>query len=190
MGTRCTMQPCLLQNMEQLLTQTSMSSSRAQKTPISLRNQRTRNQRTGPPHHRNHSVLEKPPNHQSRHLHHQQLRLTIRETNHFPQTMVELRTRTHSSPALQPQSGSINSLNPGQSAMSAPDRFNSMGGSPNAGASGTPSRHGQLPPSVIISPSAPVSQHEVVAKVYANYSLSAYSPSRSSGNNAPRPCPS
>jgi serine/threonine-protein phosphatase 2A regulatory subunit B' len=60
------------------------------------------------------------------------------------------------SPALQPQSGSINSLNPGHT-IAAPDRFNSMGGvSPSAGGPGTPSRHG-LPPSVIISPSAPVS---------------------------------
>ncbi|TVY73450.1 Serine/threonine-protein phosphatase 2A 56 kDa regulatory subunit delta isoform [Lachnellula suecica] len=56
-----------------------------------------------------------------------------------------------SSPA--PQSGSSNSLNP---AMAAPDRFNAMGGgSPSAGGPGTPNRHGQLPPSVIISPSAP-----------------------------------
>jgi serine/threonine-protein phosphatase 2A regulatory subunit B' len=64
---------------------------------------------------------------------------------------------THSSPALQPQSGSINSLNPGQNTLGAPDRFNAMGGSPSAGGPGTPNRHGQLPPSVIISPSAPVS---------------------------------
>ncbi|KAF4630496.1 hypothetical protein G7Y89_g7642 [Cudoniella acicularis] len=36
------------------------------------------------------------------------------------------------------------------------DRFNSMGTvSPSAGGPGTPNRHGQLPPSVIISPSAP-----------------------------------
>ncbi|KAH8758702.1 protein phosphatase 2A regulatory B subunit [Hyaloscypha finlandica] len=61
-----------------------------------------------------------------------------------------------SSPALQPQSGSINSLNPGHSTMANPDRFNSIGGgAPSAGGPGTPSRHGQLPPSVIISPSAP-----------------------------------
>lgn len=40
--------------------------------------------------------------------------------------------------------------------MSNPDRFNSIGGgAPSAGGPGTPSRHGQLPPSVIISPSAP-----------------------------------
>ncbi|TAQ89742.1 hypothetical protein B7494_g1944 [Chlorociboria aeruginascens] len=58
----------------------------------------------------------------------------------------------HGSPALQPQSGSINPLSPNQVAT-APDRFNAMGStSPNAGG---PNRHGQLPPSVIISPSAP-----------------------------------
>ncbi len=32
------------------------------------------------------------------------------------------------------------------------------GGPPSAGGPGTPNRHGQLPPSVIISPSAPVSR--------------------------------
>ncbi|KAH7374196.1 phosphatase 2A regulatory B subunit-domain-containing protein [Cadophora sp. MPI-SDFR-AT-0126] len=52
--------------------------------------------------------------------------------------------------SLAPQQA--NSLNPGHV---APDRFNAMGGgSPSAGGPGTPSRHG-LPPSVIISPSAP-----------------------------------
>lgn len=66
-----------------------------------------------------------------------------------------LANATHSSAALQPQSGSINSLNPGQNTLGAPDRFNAMGGSPSAGGPGTPNRHGQLPPSVIISPSAP-----------------------------------
>ncbi|TVY18358.1 Serine/threonine-protein phosphatase 2A 56 kDa regulatory subunit delta isoform [Lachnellula arida] len=61
-----------------------------------------------------------------------------------------------SSPSLQPQSGSINSLNPGHSTVVSPDRFNVMGGgSPSAGTPGTPNRHGQLPPSVIISPSTP-----------------------------------
>jgi serine/threonine-protein phosphatase 2A regulatory subunit B' len=65
---------------------------------------------------------------------------------------------TSTSPALQPQSGSINSLNPGHNTLATADRFNAMGGgSPSAGGPGTPSRHGQLPPSVIISPSAPVS---------------------------------
>ncbi|TVY39845.1 Serine/threonine-protein phosphatase 2A 56 kDa regulatory subunit delta isoform [Lachnellula subtilissima] len=60
------------------------------------------------------------------------------------------------SPSLQPQSGSINSLNPGHNTVVSPDRFNAMGGgSPSAGAPGTPNRNGQLPPSVIISPSAP-----------------------------------
>ncbi|CZR69070.1 probable serine/threonine protein phosphatase 2A [Phialocephala subalpina] len=58
-----------------------------------------------------------------------------------------------SSPALQPQSGSINSLNPGH--IGGQDRFNGMSGGPPAGGPGTPNRHGQLPPSVIISPSAP-----------------------------------
>ncbi|KAH8591120.1 phosphatase 2A regulatory B subunit-domain-containing protein [Bisporella sp. PMI_857] len=58
-------------------------------------------------------------------------------------------------PLLQPQSGSINSLNPGQSTIVAPDRFNTMGGSTGGIGPGTPNRHGQLPPSVIISPSAP-----------------------------------
>lgn len=54
---------------------------------------------------------------------------------------------------LQPQPGS---LNPGQNSLAAPDRFGSLGGgqSPSGGPS-TPGRHGQLPPSVVISPSAP-----------------------------------
>ncbi|QSZ32891.1 hypothetical protein DSL72_002472 [Monilinia vaccinii-corymbosi] len=43
-------------------------------------------------------------------------------------------------------------LNPALNAMSAPDRFNTGGGSPSPG---TPNRHGSLPPSVVISPSAP-----------------------------------
>ncbi|KAF5870753.1 putative serine threonine protein phosphatase 2a protein [Botrytis fragariae] len=44
-------------------------------------------------------------------------------------------------------------LNPAAlGAMSAPDRFNTGGGSPSPG---TPNRHGALPPSVVISPSAP-----------------------------------
>ncbi|KAG9245943.1 phosphatase 2A regulatory B subunit-domain-containing protein, partial [Calycina marina] len=56
----------------------------------------------------------------------------------------------------QPQSGSIGSLNPGQSTLGSPDRFNAMGsGLPSAGGPGTPNRHDTLPPSVIISPSAP-----------------------------------
>lgn len=58
-----------------------------------------------------------------------------------------------SSPAQQPQSGSISSLNPGHT-LGSQDRFN-VGSSPGGGAPGTPNRHGQLPPSVIISPSAP-----------------------------------
>lgn len=58
-----------------------------------------------------------------------------------------------SAPSLQSQSGSIGSI-PGQNTGGA-DRFNAMGGSPSAGGPGTPSRLGQLPPSVIISPSAP-----------------------------------
>jgi serine/threonine-protein phosphatase 2A regulatory subunit B' len=41
--------------------------------------------------------------------------------------------------------------------MAAPDRFNAMGGlSSGGGGPGTPNRHPSLPPSVIISPSAPV----------------------------------
>ena len=52
--------------------------------------------------------------------------------------------------------------------MTAPDRFNQMGGSPSAGGTGTPSRYGQLPPSVIISPSAPVSQLQAVVGLCAN----------------------
>jgi serine/threonine-protein phosphatase 2A regulatory subunit B' len=61
-----------------------------------------------------------------------------------------------SGPALQPQAGPMSSLNPAHPNMAAPDRFASVGGSaPSAGVPGTPSRHGQLPPSVIISPSAP-----------------------------------
>ncbi|TGO53119.1 hypothetical protein BOTNAR_0304g00130 [Botryotinia narcissicola] len=44
-------------------------------------------------------------------------------------------------------------LNPAAlGAMSAPDRFNTGGGSPSPR---TPNRHGALPPSVVISPSAP-----------------------------------
>ncbi|EPE24873.1 ARM repeat-containing protein [Glarea lozoyensis ATCC 20868] len=60
-----------------------------------------------------------------------------------------------SSPAPQPQSGSIGSLNPSHSTLSAPDRFNStMNVSPaNSSGPGTPNRHG--PPSVVISPSTP-----------------------------------
>jgi hypothetical protein len=54
--------------------------------------------------------------------------------------------------------------------MATPDRFNSMGGSPSAGGPGTPSRHGPLPPSVIISPSAPVRQLTVFVGIYANRS--------------------
>ena len=56
--------------------------------------------------------------------------------------------------------------------MGAPDRFNSMGGLPSAGGPGTPNRHGQLPPSVIISPSAPVRQLTKMMEIYANYYLS------------------
>lgn len=44
------------------------------------------------------------------------------------------------------------------------------GGSPSAGGAGTPNRHG-LPPSVIISPSAPVSEVERVVKVLSNVLL-------------------
>jgi serine/threonine-protein phosphatase 2A regulatory subunit B' len=46
----------------------------------------------------------------------------------------------------------------GGSNPGVPDRFSSMTGSPNsANGGGTPVRHGALPPTVIISPSAPVS---------------------------------
>ncbi|ESZ94359.1 serine/threonine-protein phosphatase 2a [Sclerotinia borealis F-4128] len=55
-------------------------------------------------------------------------------------------TSSSASPAAQPP------LNPAPSTMPAPDRFNTGGGSPSPG---TPNRHGALPPSVVISPSAP-----------------------------------
>lgn len=55
--------------------------------------------------------------------------------------------------ALQPQSGSISALNPGQNGTAGQDRFPPPGSSPGPG---TPNRHGPVPPSVVISPSAPV----------------------------------
>ncbi|KAG4030192.1 hypothetical protein MFRU_013g02110 [Monilinia fructicola] len=55
-------------------------------------------------------------------------------------------TSSSAGPTAQPP------LNPALNTMSAPDRFNTAGGSPSPG---TPNRHGALPPSVVISPSAP-----------------------------------
>ncbi|KFZ09672.1 hypothetical protein V502_08570 [Pseudogymnoascus sp. VKM F-4520 (FW-2644)] len=60
------------------------------------------------------------------------------------------------SPSLAP-ANSLNSLNGGQhGVLPAADRFNSLGSSSPGGTTpGTPNRHPILPPSVVISPSAP-----------------------------------
>ncbi|RAL66380.1 hypothetical protein DID88_006073 [Monilinia fructigena] len=55
-------------------------------------------------------------------------------------------TSSSAGPTAQPP------LNPALNTMSTADRFNTGGGSPSPG---TPNRHGALPPSVVISPSAP-----------------------------------
>lgn len=59
----------------------------------------------------------------------------------------------HGSQSVSGQPGSSN-LNPGQG-PGVPDRFSSMSSASDANGPGTPSRHGSLPPTVIISPSAP-----------------------------------
>jgi serine/threonine-protein phosphatase 2A regulatory subunit B' len=56
----------------------------------------------------------------------------------------------HAALAAQGQLGNTGA-NPG-----APDRFNTGGPGQGANGGGTPVRHGPLPPTVIISPSAPV----------------------------------
>jgi serine/threonine-protein phosphatase 2A regulatory subunit B' len=62
---------------------------------------------------------------------------------------------TVSPPPQQPSS--LSTLNTNQHGLPVADRFNSMGAtSPSGGGQGTPNRHQILPPSVIISPSAPV----------------------------------
>ncbi|KAI0881112.1 protein phosphatase 2A regulatory B subunit [Annulohypoxylon maeteangense] len=55
----------------------------------------------------------------------------------------------HSNPTLQGQAGQA----PGQGA--APDRFGNLGSQQAPNGAATPSRHGTLPPTVVISPSAP-----------------------------------
>jgi len=48
-----------------------------------------------------------------------------------------------------------------------PDRFNSVGSSPQGANGGnTPARHGPLPPTVIISPSAPVRAVYLVLAIF------------------------
>ncbi|KAH8805963.1 protein phosphatase 2A regulatory B subunit [Xylogone sp. PMI_703] len=64
--------------------------------------------------------------------------------------------QAHPAPPIQPQTGSINSLNPGQSTLNPQHQYGGLGGGTPVGAGpSTLGRHGQLPPSVIISPSAP-----------------------------------
>lgn len=64
----------------------------------------------------------------------------------------------HGNPGAPGQAGQVNSLG-GQNA-GVPDRFGSLASPPpNANGSSTPARHGTLPPTVIISPSAPVREH-------------------------------